>query len=332
MNKNIFFLFPPGYSGNYLQWIINVSEESKKEFTVKNPLLPNGTSHAFVRRPTHMGVFNILNWIIKNNPALPQTFILYTNAAKESWIDHPAHAAYRLLKSYPTGLFVNIYASTEDDIKVGALNSYTKWTTWMYDQTAFGPSKTPTFDWEGGKNNIISISDRNWLVEHWRSFFAINDRPFNWEELTYNIDSFKRWYNVRRELEPAETDPEQFNNFEPFPFDNILDISLSEIYSSDFLNTTKFTQWVESQNAGTFDWEYAKSYHQVYLDAQDNLQWFTHITAMREQKLVSRWLLKHTLGQAFVLEEVKDQLGHDNSWQEKPTEQVLLELGFKILN
>lgn len=330
MNKNIFFLFPPGYSGNYLQWIINISEESKKHVTVKNPLLPNGTSHAFVRRPTHMGVFNILNWIIKNNPQSPQTFVVYTNAAKDTWIDHPAHAAYRLLKSYPTGLFVNIYASTEDDVKVGTLNSYTKWTTWMYDKTAFSSLQPLTFDWEGGKNHIISINDRNWLVENWRSFFAVNNQPFDWQELTYNIDGFKRWYSVRKELEPDETDAEQFNNFDVFPFDNILDISLSEIYNSNFLKQSSFTSWVESHDVGRFNWEYAKSYHQAYLDAQDNLQWYSHIEAMRNHKVVSKWLIQHSLGQAFVLDEVKNQL--KENWQQKPTEQILTDLGFTIVN
>lgn len=332
MNKNVFFLFPAGYSGNYLQWIINISEESKKEFTVKNPLLSNGTTHAFVRKPTHMGVFNILNWIIKNQPSSPQTFILYANADKDAWIDHPAHSAYRLLKSYPDGLFVNIYASTDDEVKVGALNSYTKWTTWMYDQTSFGSDQTPKFDWEGGKNGIVSIADRNWLVENWRTFFTINNQAFNWDELKYNIDGFRRWYKGRKEMEPAETDSQQFNSFETFPTDNILDVTLGDIYSRDFFDNTQLFSWLDSQHAGKFDWEYAKSYHQTYLDAQDNLRWFTDIANMRQHQLVSTWLLKHTLGQAFVLEEVKDQLDQIQDWHQKTTQQILGILGYKIVN
>lgn len=331
MHKNIFFLFPPGYSGNYLQWIINISEASKTEFTVKNPLLPNGTSHAFIRKPTHMGLFNILTWIVKNQPTAPQTYVVYANTGP-SWSDHPAHAAYRILKCYPDALIVNIHAANDDEAKVAALNSYTKWTTWIYDQVATAPVQEHTFDWEGGKNGIISIGDRNWLFDNWRKFFTINDQPFNWEELTYNIDGFKRWYKVREELEPAETDTEQFNNFETFPTDNIFDLSLGELYSPDFFKTTKFITWAESQHAGKFDWDYARSYHQTYLDAQDNLRWFTDVAIMREQKSVSTWLLKHTLGQAFVLEEVTDQLAQVDSWREKPTEQVLTELGYKIAN
>lgn len=330
MNKNIFFLFPPGYSGNYLQWIINISEESKKEFTVKNPLLPNGTTHAFIRKPTHMGVFNLLTWMVKNRPATPQTYVIYSNTGP-SWIDHPAHVAFRVLKCYPDALVVNIHASNDDQVKIAALNSYTKWTTWIYDLTSF-ESVIPTFDWEGGKNGIISIADRNWLFENWRKFFTINDQPFNWEELTYNVDGFRRWYNVRKKLEPAETDTQQYNNFETFPSANIFDISLAELYSPDFFETTKFMQWVEEQNAGKFDWQHAKNYHQTYLDAQDNLQWFETIKRMREHQVVSPWLLKHTLGQAFVLEELKDQLAPVQGWQQKSTEEILTLLSYKIVN
>jgi hypothetical protein len=332
MNKNIFFIFPPGYSGNYLQWICNVSEASKTEFTVKDPLLPNGTSHGFVRRPTHTGVFNILNWIIKNQPTSPQTYILFANISKQSWIDHPAHAAYRLLKSYPNGLIVNIYANSNDEAIVGALNSYTKWTTWMHDQTAFGPSRTPAFDWEGGKNNIISLDDRNWLFENWRTFFSLNDQPFNWGELTYNIEGFRQWYKVRKELEPAETDADQFNNFETFPTNNIIDVKLGDIYNQHFFENTELFSWLDTQHAGEFDWNYAKQYHQKYIAAQDNLRWFTDINVMRNHKQVSKWLLKHSFGQALVLEEIAEHLDQVEQWQSNTTENILTSLGYTILN
>ena len=324
-------MFPPGYSGNYLQWIINISEESKKELTINNPLLPNGTTHAFVRKPTHMGLLTILPWIIKNTPSCPQTYVVYANTGSNS-NEHPAFAAFNILKSYPDALIVNIHTKTDDVTKVGALNGYTKWTTWIYDTMAFDPAQKYEFDWEGGKNGIISISDRNWLLEHWRKFFVINDQPFNWKEQKYNIEGFKNWLKVRKELEPNESDSEQFNNFEPFPFKNIFDIGLDKIYSPDFFENTKFTRWIDSQNVGKFDWEYAKGYHQTYLDAQDNLQWFSDIGNMREHRLVSKWLLKHTLGQAFVLEEVKDQLAQVQGWQEKHTEEILYSLGYKIVN
>lgn len=330
MNKNIFFLFPPGYSGNYLQWICNISEQSKKHATIKDPLRPDGTSHGFARRPTHMALFNVLSWIIKNQPTDAQTFAVYATNDAATWADHPGNAAFWLLRSYPEGLCVNIHAANDDELKVGALNGYTKWNVWMYDLQTFYMERSPHFDWEGGKNKIISITDRNWLFENWRKFFVLNSTPFNWEELKFHINANNQWYNIREEMDPGDMSADQFNNFEIFPDNNIFDISLGELYHPDFFKNSKFFQWVESQNAGIFDWSYAESYHQTYLDAQDNLKWFTKIEDMRNNKQVSKWLLQNTLSQAFLLEEVATRL--TPGWKESSTEDILTALGYKIVN
>jgi hypothetical protein len=331
MKKNIFFLFPPGYSGSYLRWIFNISENSKKESTIKNPLLPNGTAHGFARNPTHTGSLNILNWIIKNQPTTPQTYVVYGCTDAKSWDPHPANVAYRFLKSYPDALFVNIHAKTQDEVKVAALNGYTKWTTWIYDQAAFNPNVSYNFDWEGGKNNLISLPDRNWLLENWKNVWPSNDQPFNWEELKYNIDCFKKWYNVRKQREPDETNDEQFNNFDNFNSNQIFDITLKEIYNVNFFENSQLFRWIESQNAGQFDWNQAKQYHQTYIDAQANIRWFDDIKKFRQQKQVSKWLLQNSFSQALLLEEISTQLDHATNWELQSTEEILTTFNYTLL-
>jgi hypothetical protein len=331
MFKNIFFLFPPGYSGTYLQWILNISENSKQHSTTKNPLLPNGTSHGFIRRPTHTGSLNILSWIVKNQPGDPQTFAVYANTNTESYIDHPANTAYRFLRSYPDALFINIYAKTPDEMKIGALNGYTKWNTWIYDQVAFNPNHNYNFDWDGGKTNLVSLHDRNWLFENWRNMFPSNTTPFNWEEFKYNIDCFKQWFAGRKLREPQETDSQQFNDFAQFPDAQIYDISLGEIYSDDLFESNKLFSWIESQQAGDFDWDYAKQYHKTYIDAQQNLKWVHHISDTRKHKQVSQWLLRNSFCQALLLEEIAEQLDDLPEWQTHSTEKIIKDLGYTVV-
>lgn len=330
MNKNIFFLFPPGYSGNYLQWTINISEETKKHLTTKDPLLPDGTTHGFTRKPTHTGVYNILNWIIKNQPVDPQTFVVLVDDASDQWQCHSAHTAYRFLRSYPDALFVNIYAKTNDEAKVAALNGYTKWTTWIYDLSAFDLTKKLDFDWEGGKNNCISLEDRNWLLKNWTKVFHMNRQPFNWNELEHNISGFKRWYNQRKKIEPLDTNDTQYNTFETFSKDNIVDLSIGEIYDQHFTDN-KFFTWIENHAVGNFDWTHVKQYHQTYLEAQENIKWFADINSMRNKQKVSKWLLKNSFSQALVLEEIESSLNQIDNWKEKSTEEILTNLGYTIL-
>lgn len=328
MQQNIFFLFPPGYSGNYLQWIINASDTTTATDTIKDPLLSDGTSHGFIRRPTHSGVFNILNWLVKNKIEKCQTFVIYAYNNTDAWYDHPAYAAYCFLKSFPDALMVNIYAETDDYTKIAALNSYTKWITWIYDTAALEPNRILDFDWEGGKNDRVSLKDRNWFLDNWRSTFFINDRPFNWEEFNYNVDCFQKWLQVRQDLEHQEMDQQQWNWFDPVPRNNIFDLKLEDIYREDFVDSHDFFAWIKSMDGGEFDWNYAKDYHKKYLEAQDNLRFNSEIRNLRANKIISPWLLKNSLSQAFVLEEIKTHLDHVPDWPHRSTIDILTNLGY----
>jgi hypothetical protein len=136
---------------------------------------------------------------------------------------------------------------------------------------------------------------------------------------------------VRKQREPDETDDNQFNNFDNFNWNQIFDISLKEIYSANFFENSQLFSWIESQNAGDFNWSQAKQYHQTYIDAQDNITWFGDIKKFRQQKQVSKWLLRNSFSQALLLEEISIQLDHVKNWKLQSTEEILTKLNYNLL-
>jgi hypothetical protein len=323
LKQDIFFLYSPGYSGNYLQWIINASEKDAASKIIKDPILPDGTTHGFIRRPTHLGFMRLVQWMIKNQPTDPQTYIVNVSQ-NNTWTSHAAFAIDFLLHAKPDCRIVNVYANTDDDQKYGALNTYTKWPTYFAATTSHVDYK---FDiW--GASTHPTIADRNeFYKKTWREQFPINLKDI-WGEIDSNLISYNNWYDARNQLQPWEVNQSEYTYYKETPKDQILNISLKDIVQSNFIQEV-FAPWVESQNIGEFDWNHATQYHSNYIDAQENIQWFDAIQRMRETQEVVPFLLKTSLSQAFLLEELETL---PDDWMDQPTQALLNDSGYKLVD
>jgi hypothetical protein len=322
LNKDIFFLYPPGYSGNYLQWIINVSEKDTASQTIKDPILPDGTTHGFVRRPTHVGFVRFLQWMLKNQPKNPQTFIINVNQ-NYTWPSHAGFAVDFLLHARPGCSTVSIYAEGDDEKKYGALNTYTKWPTYFLATKCYIDYK---FDLWGALKHP-TIEDRNEFYKTWRDQFPINLKDI-WSEIDANLKFYNHWYDERNQLQPWEVNESEYTYYKETPKDQILNISLKDIVQPNFILEV-FKPWVESQHVGEFDWKHAEQYHSRYIDAQENIQWFDAIQRMRETGEVVPFLLKTSLSQAFLLEELESL---PDDWIDRSTQDLLNESGYQLVD
>lgn len=330
LTNDIFFLYPPGYSGNYLQWAINVSETDTAYSTIKDPLLPDGTTHGFIRRPTHLGPLPTITWILRNRPSKPQTYPVncFERAAEsDNWTARAAWMANMAVRFSPGALFVNIHATDPDDVKYGALNCYSKWPVFFISDAVNRPPLYWNFDLMGGAKSAV-IDDRNWLYQNWKSMFPMNP-SFNWEEFDNNINKATRWFDSRNALHNWEVNEEQFTVYRTPPRDYILDISLRDLNASDFIDRI-FSQWIDSKNVGEFNWDHVKSYHSKYLAAQTNLQWYSCIKKMREEKIVTRFLLSNSLVQALVLDELGEELKTIDDWKKLDLTDILIKIGYDL--
>ncbi len=325
LKNDVFLLYPPGYSGNYLQWIINVSERDSAARTVQDPLLPDGTTHGFVRRPTHLGLMRLLQWMLKNNPEKPQTYIVNAFQHPTSWHMHSAYGAFFMLHARPNCAVVNIYADTDDEIKHGALNTYTKWPTFFDSTVYFGDYG---FDlW--GSDKPATIKDRNHLYDSWKKDFPINPNSNFWEEFDYNTEANRLWYESRNKLQPWEINETEYTTCDSIAKERILNIRLTDILKDRFLEDI-FVPWVDSQHIGEFDWTHALSYHLTYVAAQKNIIWFEAIKQFRQLQIVDKFLLSNSLVQAFVLEELGDRLQALPDWRDQSIEEILQQFNYQI--
>jgi len=326
LKSNIFFLYPPGYSGNYLQWLINASEKNLKEKTIKNPLLPDGTTHGFVRKPTHIPLLTLLTWIIRNKPNHNQTYIVNCYENKKNYQYNSAEwAAELLLRASPNSLIINICCETDDQFKYGALNTYTKWPTFFLANTQFKNS----FDPLGASKSLNSLDDRNYFYNNWKECFPIN-KNFNWELFNEFNEMSNFWYDARNKLQPHEVNENEYTVYRTLPKDKIINIKLDKITQPNFL-TDLFIPLIENQNIGEFDWEIPKLFHGSYIKAQKNLEWFQAISNFRLRQEVDSFLLKNNLVQAFTLLEMKETLSKLQNWQSISTKEICKFLGYKII-
>ena len=66
LNKNLYLIWPTGYYGTYLHWIINKSNPKTAAKTINNPFISTGSSHGHYKIPTHMSIESHLVGMIKN--------------------------------------------------------------------------------------------------------------------------------------------------------------------------------------------------------------------------------------------------------------------------
>lgn len=322
IKKNVYFLYPAGYAGNYLQWTINVSDVDKRKTTTVDPILPDATTHGFVRRPTHQSIIKTLVWNLYNRPQSPQTYIVNCHDT-DTWLSRAAYAANLLLRSDPECILVNIHASG-DDVRYGALNTYLKWPVYFAASSHNYDQEWADFDFFAGQQNRCSLTDRNWLYHNWQSCFPTNSE-FNYNELKHNLDRDLEWFHQRNTYSPHEVTQDQYLLYPEVPKDRIVDINLRDIMTENFISW--WCQIIDDLDIGDFDFSHAISYHSKYVSAQAPLQWYDSIHKLRTVRQVDPWLLSNDLCQAFVLHEM-NLSGTD--WETTDTASICRNLGYSV--
>lgn len=298
LKNNIYITYPAGYMGTYVNWIISISDKDLKKTTVPNPLTTSNNAHGHIKYPTHISWLKTLTWIAKNRP--DKKLIYAINARKEKdYYYTPEFAIQNIARIDQNPVFINCHDDDHDDtMKFGALNMFTKWPTYIAATNVWYDDYDPSTDTD-------VIRSRNWLLENWKKFNPGNS-PINPDIIMYNLDKHKKWYHVRKKTAPLEISESQYLIPDRLP-NHILDISINQIISKDFIDLLK--SMLMPINCGDFDFEDAKKFHTTYLDNQDNISWFKNVDKFRQRREVDSWFFKNAFTQALLLMEFdQDQL------------------------
>ena len=321
ISKNIYLLYPPGYSGSYVSWCISKSEESLASCTVDNPVNTSstdkyggyGTSHLHHRIPTHSNIHQIMAWVILNKPVENKIYLV--NFHNEGFL---AYTINHIMSFDRDPIFIHISANNEDTLALANLNAVTKWP--LYFQVAELDRK---FDINLCSSDTKEL--RNKFVKHYDQFFP-NSIPLNFHKEFDYIDNvmelrrhYQLWYDLRNKNNPHEVNESHYAKPKDVP-DHFYNIDLMDIYKDTFVD--KLAKIMNDSQVGSFDFSYVKDFHQNYVNTQPNLKLLEELRKFRITKKVSSYLTSHPLIEALIIREVLDKLPKDYKWEQKTLQEI----------
>jgi hypothetical protein len=324
MKKNIYLIYPPGYSGSYVSWCLSKSEASSKDTTVDNPINPStntkyggaGTSHLHHRYPTHANITQVMYWQILHQPKEKQIYII--NGMDDYWL---AKSIHDIMSFDRDPVIIQISADDKYYASLGCINAVTKWP--LYFAIVAANDYPEQFNLDFYNLDKDSLEDRNNFVHYYDTIFPF-PKKLNFEnslcgdifkELRYKYD---HWYKIRSESNRHEINEEQF--IPPMSMPNhFYNLDISEIYKPTLTSTLESI--VNNCEAGDFNFEYVKSYHHQYIEAQQHLKFIEEINEFKKTKILTEYLDSHPLLQALVIREIFDELPAD--WETKILQEII---------
>ena len=322
LSKNIYLLYPPGYSGSYISWCLSKSEESLAPVTVDNPINTSstdkyggvGTSHLHHRIPTHQNIHQTIAWIILNRPIEKKIYLV--NFHNEGFL---GYSIDHIMNFDRDPVFIQISANNADTMALANLNAITKWP--LYFQVA---ELDKQFDINLFSTDTTAL--RNKFVKHYNDFFPASFELDFHKKFDYvnNVSEFRRqyqiWYNLRNGNNPHEVNESYYVKPKLVP-DHFYNIDLMDIHKENLVD--KLTKIVDNSQLGNFDFSYVKDFHQNYVNTQPNLKLLQELRKFRITKEVSSYLTSHPLIEALIIREVLDKLPKDYKWEQKTLQEIV---------
>jgi hypothetical protein len=315
LTKNVYIVYPAGYHGSYVKWAIEVSDIDRQVTTVLDPLNRStstshggkGTSHAHVRIPTHQGFSQHTTWVIKNRPSDPMVYII--NPTGDSMIEL-CRSLVQILLQDPTGIIITINDGNDPITQsYGRINCVTKWPTFMLASDAIADNKNfeihENFDPFNCANDLIfrnrMVTDINQLTANAYNS-STTSGPLNLDVLQKCINQNINWYDIRNRYQPHEVNEETYVSKIDYT-GRLFELDIKDIPSNKFLPKLKDILSI-SRISDNIDFAVLKNYHDDYISAQPNLQWFNSFTRWEQTGELDSYLLSHGIIQAELIREI----------------------------
>ena len=324
LTKNIYLIYPPGYSGSYVSWCIYKSELDTSDQTIDNPINVSsdkkyggyGTAHLHHRIPTHTNIEQLMYWLILHKPTDKKVFLV--NAPESHYVTSVSRTINHILNFDRDPVIIQITGSDTIMKAVANLNAVTKWPLFFDIQ---GHNKKFNINFE---KVDTTFHTRNICVNHFDVIFDLS-HPINFDNiddksLSYVLhrEFYTNWYTIRNSNNPHEVNNTQY--IEPiFKPEHFYNLDLSKIYRLDFASTLKSMVDI----AGDFDFSYVNNFHHNYIECQQHLQFIVDFENFKNNKILSEYLLSNPLSQAMVILSIKDKLPPKYDWESKSLQEIV---------
>lgn len=309
LKKNIYILFPPGYSGTYLSWVLSKSEKHSRDLTVNDPINKKdsdqfggaGTSHLHHRIPTHHGLFAHLTWVLYNRPEKPLIYLLNSRYnGKEGNASVYSHVYIKHIMDYDVDpVFIHLHDDNDPDWRTYAqINGICKWPIYYKGQQCL--ENIYGFD----SFDLENRATRNILAKYGHEICPYQG-PVDMLSLVRERRWKKRWYDVRHRYNPHEVNESYYIKPELRP-NFLYSINLATLHSGDLFD--RLDNIVQESQCGDFDFGYCRDFHHNYVESQTNLQWFDSIQRLMQHRLADQYLNSNSVIQAMVLSRIKSTL------------------------
>ena len=319
MNKNVYIIYLPGYSGNYINWYIAKSDSTTASTTIDSPLNMSpsdkyggvGTSHLHHRFPTHLSIKLLTNWLILHKPSDYKCY----NVNSGIDTDTLSESIHAIMSFDRDPVIIHITAMDSDTQSLAFLNAYTKWPVFFKILTE---THSIGIDLYNDEPNRI----RNYVAEN--SSKMLLSLPFHKYGGASGFaairEAYGKWYRIRNQYHPHEVNEVQF--IEPCSFPKwYFNIDLRSIYDSTFIDKLKGI--IAQVNLGTFNWDHVKKYHQTYVSAQKTLIFLNEIKLFRATRLLTEYLTSNPVIEGLLIKELLPNLPKNYNWETKSTQEIV---------
>ena len=301
--KNVYILYPAGYSGSYVNWAIHASDDDLCKQTVESPINQNsdskyggiGTSHLHHRIPTHQGIKQHLPWLILNKPVDKKIYILNCN-------NNDINEVFCSILGYDKDpIFIVVHDNNDMDIRsYGQINCCTKWPVFFSARFPYRGLQCPfdPFDFSNDLNfrNLVAEDKVGFL-----NMSPLDDKIL--DQIKSYYANYLNWFRARNLHNPHEVNADYYIDRDAFPDNCVFQISCLDVVKENFPNVLKNILH-QSQCLSSFNTDRITTVHQEYGKIQKNLQWFNSLNNWKHHGYVDEYLLSHSAIQGMIISRI----------------------------
>jgi len=321
LNRNLWMIWPTGYYGSYIHWLICKCEKDLSATTVDSPFFDNGSAHAHIKNPPHHTIEYQIQSILRNRypngtiyPVGVKSNVTF-NSANNNWMKSFDNTIFWILRSERDDpVIINIH--NHDNIyqtKLAAINVYHK-EHWIVTEFPDDSGYKPFSD-----SNILRA--RNYLVDKWKSFYPYQNKQLSVE----TVEQYREVYNsgnlLRHKLESYEYNIA--DNWIAATGKHLYNIRLDEILCDTFIE--KLADIMDKAAIGEFDWSKCDDIHREFLARQQPHIQITNDLYMQARDLIYRHSLDdNILYSALAIDTLLEEKGYlPDDWQILPLQRIV---------